>query len=124
MGLLLSHDLIFTSKIKGTATALGYPMTVAGSDSQARSIIETYRPRVVLVDLTAGDLVSPAALVSYQAMTGPDVWFVAFGSHVDIDTLAAAKTAGCHVVLPRSRFSAELPKLMRLYFSEPAKRDG
>ena len=36
MGLLLSRDLIFTSKIKGTAAELGYPMMVAGDDSQAQ----------------------------------------------------------------------------------------
>ena len=60
-GLLLCRDLIFTSKIKGTATALGYPLMVASGDLQARSMIEIHRPRVVLVDLTAGDLVAPAA---------------------------------------------------------------
>ncbi len=123
-GLLLSRDLIFTSKVKGTAAELGYPMMVAGADSQTRSIIETYRPRVVLVDLTAGDLVAPAALIAYQAIAGTDTWFVAFGSHVDVDALAAARAAGCHDVLPRSRFAAELPELMRWYFSQPATSNG
>jgi hypothetical protein len=119
-GLLLSRDLIFTSKIKGTAAELGYPMMVAGADSQARSIIEAYQPRVVLVDLAAGALVAPAALIAYQGIAGSEAWFVAFGSHVDVDVLAAARAAGCHDVLPRSRFAAELPELMRRYFSQPA----
>jgi hypothetical protein len=123
-GLLLSRDLIFTSKIKGTAAQLGYPMMVAGGDSQARSMIEAYRPRVVLVDLTAGELVATTALIAYQAIAGPDAWFIAFGSHVDVDALAAARAAGCHDVLPRSRFAAELPELMRRYFSQPATRNG
>jgi DNA-binding NtrC family response regulator len=122
-GLLLSRDLIFTSKVKGTAAELGYPMMVAGALSQARSMIEAYWPRVVLVDLTAGELVAPAVLLAYQELTGPDVWFVAFGSHVDVDALAAARVAGCHDVLPRSRFAAELPELMRRYFSQPAPRN-
>jgi hypothetical protein len=123
-GLLLSRDLIFTSKVKGTAAELGYPMMVAGADSQARSMIEAYRPRVVLVDLNAGELVAPAALIAYQAIAGTNAWFVAFGSHVNVDTLAAARAAGCHDVLPRSRFAAELPELMRRYFSQPATRTG
>jgi hypothetical protein len=123
-GLFLSQDLIFTTKVKGTAAELGYPMMVAGSDSQARSMIKTYRPQVVLVDLTAGVMVAPAALIAYQELAGPDVWFVAFGPHVEVDTLAAAKAAGCHVVLPRSRFTAELPTLMRQYFNQPATRHG
>ena len=42
--------------------------------------------------------------------------FVAFGSHVDTEALAAAGAAGCDPVLPRSKFSAELPDLIRRYF--------
>ena len=123
-GLLLSRDLIFTSKIKGTAAELGYAMMVAGTDSQAQSMIETYRPVVVLVDLNAGALVAPAALIVYQKIAGPNTWFVAFGSHVEVEALSAARAAGCHVVLPRSRFAAELPDLMRRYYSMPASHDG
>jgi hypothetical protein len=122
-GLLLSRDLIFTSKITGTAADLGYRIMLAANDLQAKSMIEAYQPLVVLIDLTAGVLVSPTALVAYQEITGPKTWFVAFGSHVDTDVLAAAKNAGCHVVLPRSRFAAELPRLLSRYFSESPARD-
>ncbi len=80
-------------------------------------MLQTYQPQVVLVDLTAVDIAAPAALIAYQQIAGPDTWFVAFGSHVDVKALAAAKAAGCHVVLPRSRFAAELPELLRHYFS-------
>ena len=34
-------------------------------------MIETYRPRVVLVDLTAVDMVAPAALIAYQRSLVP-----------------------------------------------------
>jgi len=34
---------------------------------------------------------------------------VGYGSHVDADTLHAARVAGCDPVLPRSRFVEELP---------------
>jgi hypothetical protein len=123
-GLLLSRDLIFTSKVKGTAAELGYPMMVTGADIPARSMIAAYRPRIVFVDLAAGKLVAPAALIAYREIAGPDTWFVAFGAHVDVEVLAAARAAGCHDVLPRSRFTAELPELMRRYFSQPATCDG
>lgn len=55
-GLLLSRDLIFTTKIKATAAELGYQIQVAGDVMLARSLIAEQRPRVVLIDLTAGDL--------------------------------------------------------------------
>jgi hypothetical protein len=54
----------------------------------------------------------------YFKLAGPDVWFVAFGPHVDEEALAAAKAAGCQVVLPRSKFASDLPRLMRWYFSQ------
>jgi CheY-like chemotaxis protein len=118
MGILLCRDLIFTSKVTGTAAELGYRVLVAGSLSSAVAMIEQWRPLVVFVDLAAGDLVEPAALVRLQGLAGPRTAFVAFGSHVDTDALSAARAAGCTAVMPRSKFSAELPSLIRRYFQE------
>jgi CheY-like chemotaxis protein len=115
-GLLLSRDLIFTSKVTGTARALGHRVLVAGNVSLASAMIEQWHPRVVFVDLAAGDLVAGPALIAYQKLAGPETPFVAFGSHVETEALAAARAAGCDPVLPRSRFSAELPDLVRRYF--------
>ena len=70
-GLLLSRDLIFTSKVTGTARALGHRVMVAGDVALASAMIEQWHPRVVFVDLAAGDLVSPAALLAYQKQAGP-----------------------------------------------------
>jgi DNA-binding NarL/FixJ family response regulator len=113
-GLLLSRDLIFTFKVTGTARALGRQVLVAGNVALATAMIEQWRPRVVFIDLAAGDLVNPAALLAYQQIA-PGTPFVAFGSHVDTASLSAAAAAGCDPVLPRSRFSAELPDLIRRY---------
>ena len=63
-------------------------------------MIETYRPPVVLVDLNAADLSHPAALIAYQQIAGPDAWFVAFGSHVDIKSLAAARPPDAMLFCP------------------------
>jgi hypothetical protein len=119
LGILLSRDLIFATKIKGTATALGYRILVANDEINASNLIEKSQPHVVFVDLTAS-MASASALKAYLDVAGPDVWFVAFGPHVEGAALAAAKANGCHVVLPRSRFSAELPELMRRYFTTRA----
>ena len=115
-GLLLSRDLIFTSKITGTARELGYRVFVAGNSWLAIAMIEQRKPKVVFVDLAAGELASPSALAAYQNAT-PGTPFVAFGSHVDTIAMKAASAAGCDPVLPRSRFSAELPELIRKYFA-------
>ena len=121
-GIVLSRDLFFTDKVKGTAEALGYRMLVAGEPSRARMLIQKWQPRVVFLDLTAGDVAAPAAIAGYRQMTGPETWYVAAGPHVQAELLEAAREAGCQVVLPRSKFSAELPALIQRYFSRPADR--
>ncbi len=115
-GLLLSRDLIFTSKVTGTARELGRRVMVAGNQALALAMIEQWRPRVVFVDLAAGDLVAAPALLAYQTAAPPGTPFLAFGSHVDTAALDAARAAGCDPVMPRSKFSAELPALIGRYF--------
>jgi DNA-binding NarL/FixJ family response regulator len=123
-GVLVSRDLIFITKIKGTAASLGYSMLVAGTQSQAMSMITTYRPAVVLVDLTAGEMAASMALKAYKELAGVNVRLIAFGSHVDADALAAAEAAGFHGALPRSVFTAKLPELLRQYFSQVPGKNG
>jgi hypothetical protein len=123
IGLLISRDLIFTTKVMGTAKALGYQIQVAGDARSARSAIEMLCLRVIFVDLTAGELVAPAVLSDYRKLAGSDVWFVAFGPHVEEAALAAARAAGCQVVLPRSKFAGDLPGLMQSYFSRRPGED-
>lgn len=115
-GLLLSRDLIFTSKVTGTASALGHRVLTAGSVALAQQMIETWSPRVVFIDLAAGDLVATPAILAYRKLAPAGATFLAFGSHVDVQALAAARAAGCDPVLPRSKFSAELPELIGRYF--------
>jgi len=119
-GLLLSRDLIFTSKVTGTARLLGRQVLTAGDPATALAMIGRWRPRAVFVDLAAGDLVTPGAILAYRKEAGPGAAFVAFGSHVDAAGLAAASAAGCDPVLPRSRFSAELPDLIRRFLGDAA----
>ena len=114
-GLLLSRDLIFTSKVTGTATALGCKVVVVGSSALVEPLLAKWRPAVVFVDLAAGDLVAAGSLVRYRGLAAAGTPFVAFGSHVDVRALAEAAEAGCDPVMPRSRFSAELPALIRRY---------
>ncbi len=115
-GLLLSRDMIFTSKVTGTARELGHRVMVAGNVALASAMIEQWTPIIVFVDLAAGELVSPAAIMAYRKLAGDSVPFLAFGSHVDTAALAAAADAGCDPVMPRSKFSAELPALIERYF--------
>lgn len=117
-GVLLSRDLMFTVKITSTARELGHKVQVAGNVELASALIAEHRPRAVFVDLAAGPLASSESLVRLQQEAGPDTPFVAFGSHVDVEALDAARAAGCREVMPRSKFTAQLPDLIRRYLGE------
>jgi DNA-binding NarL/FixJ family response regulator len=115
MGLLVSRDLFFNSKITGTARELGRMILVAGTSEQTLAMIDQWQPRVLLVDLAAGPPASTEAIIAYRKQAGPGVTFIAFGSHVDAQALEAASAAGCDVVLPRSKFSRDLPQLIEAH---------
>lgn len=117
IGILLSHDLIFTAKIQGTASALGYRIEVIRDVSEAKVQIESLRPRFVLIDLMADEFSTAAAISNYAAVAGSGTLLAAFGAHVDSDALAAARAAGCHIVLTRSKFARDLPQLLESFFT-------
>lgn len=118
-GVVIGRDLMFTAKVTGTAGELGYRMRVAGDLATARAMIEELRPRVILVDLAAGELAAPQALGEYRRLAGDSAWLVAVGPHVDAERLEQARAAGCQLALPRSKFSADLPGLLRRCFDGP-----
>lgn len=116
-GLLLSRDLMFTVKITGTARELGREVKVAGDVDRASALIAELHPLAVFVDLAAGPLAAPEAITRLRAEAGDDVPFIAFGSHVDAEALAAARDAGCREVMPRSKFTIQLPDLIRRHLA-------
>lgn len=115
VGVLISRDLIFTTKITGTANALGYRFAVAGGRAPALKTIEEAKPKVVFLDLSAAELGEPEAVLAYRTAAGSTTPIIAFGPHVEVAALNAARQAGCREVMPRSRFTAELPDLIRKY---------
>ena len=75
-------------------------------------------PGCVFIDLGVPGLEITPAVARLHSAAGA-VQTVAYGSHVDKAGLDAARVAGCDEVLPRSRFSAELPDLLRRYLGAP-----
>src|SRR3954462_2457884 len=101
--ILLSDDLIFTSRITGTARDLGLRVTPARSPAALLDAARQQGPACVIVDLSHPGLVIGELTAGLRELpTRPRV--VAYGSHVDTATLRAARDAGCDVVLPRSKF--------------------
>jgi len=108
LGLLLCDDLMFTSRITGTARAHGLTIRAARSQAALEALATQQPPSCVLIDLANPGLVV-LDLIRKLHPEGKGPYLVAFGSHVDAATLNAARQAGCDLVLPRSKFIDELP---------------
>jgi CheY-like chemotaxis protein len=111
-GLLLSDDLLFTSRVTATARAHGLAIRVVRSGSALLETARQQRPRCVLLDLGQAGPVVAELVRGLRSGPGPTMLVVAYGSHVDTATLRAAREAGCDVVLPRSKFVDELPRAL------------
>lgn len=114
-GLLVTSDLIFSTKIVGTARALGLEMQVLGSAHGAAGRLVEQPAACVILDLGLPNLsVDQIRAIVSAAASSP---VVAFGSHVDAAQLQSARDAGCADVLPRSRFATTLPQLLQQYLA-------
>jgi DNA-binding NarL/FixJ family response regulator len=121
--LLLCDDLLFASRVTGTARALNLPVTPARTPAALLALAQQQLPTCVIVDLSHPGLAVADLLAGLRALPArPRV--VAYGSHVDAATLRAARDAGCDVVLPRSQFVAELPTALPAWLAAPAGGAG
>jgi CheY-like chemotaxis protein len=124
LGLLLSDDLIFTSRVTGTARALGLTVQSARSPEALESLARRQTPRCVLIDLANPGLVIADLIRHLQESCTPMPKVIAYGSHVDTATLKHARAAGCDIVWPRSKFAEELPQALPEWMgaTAPAER--
>lgn len=110
--LLLSDDLMFASRITGTARSLGRVAKSARNPEALESMARQEAPGLVLLDLANPGL-DVSALLSRLREACPNMpRVVAYGSHVDAAGLRDAREAGCDLVLPRSAFVEQLPQLL------------
>jgi hypothetical protein len=107
--ILLCDDLIFASRITGTARSLGMEMKTARTVDVLRTMIEAAPAPCLILDLGNPSLKLSELMEFFRGHGTPIPRVVAYGSHVDAKGLAAARDAGCDLVLPRSKFVEELP---------------
>lgn len=119
IGLVLSDDLIFTSRITGTGRDLGLAMKSAKSVRDLENLARQAPPSCVIVDLANPGLKIEDLIAWLEANCTPAPRVVAYGSHVDVATLSKAREAGCDPVLPRSKFVEELPARLREWVAKP-----
>jgi DNA-binding NarL/FixJ family response regulator len=109
-GLLLSDDMIFSSRITGTAQALRLKVDAVKSAKALSAQAKERMPTCVILDLSHPELLVEELIHELREICDPMPRVVAYGSHVDTATLRAAREAGCDMVLPRSAFVEQLPR--------------
>ncbi len=119
LGLLLSDDLIFTSRVTATARDLGLVIKTARAAEGLVQLARQQPPRCVIVDLANPGLVLPDLLARLAETCQPMPRVAAYGSHVDTETLRAARAAGCDPVWPRSKFVEDLATALPGWFQTP-----
>jgi CheY-like chemotaxis protein len=110
--LTVVDDLIFLSKIQQTARQVGVPVEVI-DPAKVEERVKNSGVHSIILDLNhrSGKSVELARALKSNPDTRP-VRVVAFLSHVQTDLAAAARTAGCDMILARSAFTQQLPQLL------------
>src|SRR5205814_670586 len=109
---IFCSDLIFSTKITGTAKALGQPFAVARTVERLGALLEAAGAEALLIvdlNITGAD---PLAAIRLAKAHAVPVRVVAFLSHVQVELAATAREAGADEVMARSGFSARLPELL------------
>ena len=107
-------DMIFASKIRGTAEHLNVTVDFARSEDALFDSAKTDVPSLVILDLhsTRPDPFAVAArLKADEQLRGVPI--VAFFSHVETELQRRALEAGVDKVLPRSAFVNRLPEILK-----------
>jgi hypothetical protein len=106
----LTGDLLLASRAGCAADALGVSIVTALSPSQAVSL-QTAETTGLLVDLEASQL-DLAALVT-SLVNRERLVIIAYGPHVHVERLDAARQAGCDAVLSRGQLDRDMANVIR-----------
>ncbi len=111
--LLLCDDLFFTSRVAVAADAHGMGLKVARDSAAFATLARSESPTLALIDLGNPGLSIQELLTSLRTTCATMPRVVAYGAHVDVAGLRAAREAGCDLVLPRSAFVEQLPQKVK-----------
>jgi len=109
---LLSRDLMLTSRVDGVANQKGYTTTPAADAASAIVAVADHDCQLLFVDLQLPGLDIVALVNQVRETSGSEVRIVACGPHVHEKRLAAARQAGCDLVVTRGQFDREADTIL------------
>ena len=116
MVLYVASDLLWASRIKSTGEAAGVPCRPVRNLEMLEARLGDSPVRALVVDLEAGET-GLSMITRLRAPSASDraraVRIVAFGPHVDVGAMQAAKAAGADTVMTRGAFNSRLVEVLR-----------
>jgi hypothetical protein len=116
MILYFAADLLWATRIRSAAEGLGIAVRPVRDIAMLQARLGDSPVRGVVVDLDGGD--AAIDLIAHlrkpgHAGTYAAIRIVAWGPHVEVEKLRAAKAAGADAVMARGAFSRALPRVLR-----------
>ena len=106
-------DLLFSVKISTAAKALGVDIYFERAADNVLTRIREKQPHLVIFDLNSSKLRPMEAIAAMKADPALQaIKTLGYASHVQSDTIAAARNAGVDQVLARSAFSERLGEIL------------
>ena len=102
-------DLFFQMKLAETAKHLGLEVKVATNAESLLQLLDP-PPQLVIIDLNARS--QPLAAMQQLRSALPQLRVIGFLSHVQTDLAERARAAGFDEIMPRSKFSLNLPDIL------------
>lgn len=118
MILYCAADLIWATRIKATADALGIPCRPVRTLDMLSARLADSPVRALIIDLETGEIGLSLIRVLRGSAEEPgrdperNITIVAFGPHVATDLLTLAKSAGADQVMVRGAFDRQLADLL------------
>ena len=111
--LMLTADLMFSSRVSAAARSVEAPFRVASStEALLQQASATVAPRLVILDLTTPGC-DAGRIISELRKLEPTPTVVAYAPHVLGSLLERARDAGCDQVLTRGQFDSQMDRLLQ-----------
>jgi len=114
---LLTSDLLFHSRIVSHGHAAGIPVQVVGTLESLLDLALKEPFQLIMVDLTTKgvDLDQLAPTIATLKAQHPQTHVVAYGPHVDEQSLHKAQQADCDEVLTKGQFDRAIRQILDRY---------
>lgn len=121
MVLYHAADLLWATKIKGTADALGVPARPVRTIEMLDARLADSPVRALMVDLDASEVALALIRRLREAgggkpgedHPGTGITILAFGPHVSVELFQAARDAGADVCMARGGLAARMAEVLR-----------